>query len=58
MAKELLGEGLLTSEGEFHKRQSRIIQPAFHRTMIESYAPAITGSAHTTDAWLGRWYED
>lgn len=42
MAKELLGEGLLTSEGEFHKRQSRIIQPAFHRKMIESYAPAMT----------------
>ena len=42
MAKELLGEGLLTSEGEFHKRQSQIIQPAFHRKMIESYAPAMT----------------
>lgn len=42
MAKELIGEGLLTSEGEFHKRQSRIIQPAFHRKMLESYAPAIT----------------
>ena len=45
MAKELLGEGLLTSEGEFHKCQSRIIQPAFHRNMIESYAPAITKCA-------------
>ncbi|MEX2231042.1 MAG: cytochrome P450 [Cyclobacteriaceae bacterium] len=42
MAKELLGEGLLTSEGEFHKRQSRMIQPAFHRNMIESYTPAMT----------------
>jgi cytochrome P450 len=42
MAKELLGEGLLTSEGDFHKRQSRLIQPAFHRSMIESYVPALT----------------
>ncbi|MFI5129755.1 MAG: cytochrome P450 [Chitinophagales bacterium] len=42
MAKQLLGEGLLTSEGEFHKRQSRIIQPAFHRNMLESYVPAMT----------------
>ena len=42
MAKKLLGEGLLTSEGEFHKRQSHIIQPAFHRKMIESYAPDMT----------------
>jgi cytochrome P450 len=41
MAKELLGEGLLTSEGDFHKRQSRIIQPAFHRNMIESFVPAM-----------------
>jgi cytochrome P450 len=41
MAKELLGEGLLTSEGEFHKRQSRLIQPAFHRNMIESFVPAM-----------------
>ncbi len=42
MAKELLGEGLLTSEGEFHKRQSRLIQPAFHRNAIESCATAMT----------------
>jgi cytochrome P450 len=42
MAKELLGEGLLTSEGDFHKRQSRLIQPAFHRDMIELYASAMT----------------
>lgn len=42
MAKELLGEGLLTSEGEFHKRQSRIIQPAFHRKMLKVYAPVMT----------------
>ncbi len=42
MAKEILGEGLLTSEGEFHDRQSRIIQPAFHRKMLESYSSSIT----------------
>lgn len=42
MAKKLLGEGLLTNEGEFHKRQSRIIQPAFHSKMMNAYAPAMT----------------
>lgn len=42
MAKQLIGDGLLTSEGEFHKRQARIIQPAFHRKKVESYAPVIT----------------
>lgn len=41
MAKELLGDGLLTSEGEFHKRQSRVIQPAFHHKMMNTYAPAM-----------------
>jgi len=52
MVKELLGEGLLTSEGEFHKHQSRIIQPAFHRNMIESYAPSITKCA---TRMMNRW---
>src|SRR5687767_1352418 len=37
-AKNLLGQGLLTSEGEFHLRQRRMIQPAFHRTRIAEYA--------------------
>lgn len=37
-AKGLLGEGLLTSEGEAHLRQRRMIQPAFHRTRIAEYA--------------------
>src|SRR5690349_13352955 len=29
--RELLGNGLLTSEGDFWLRQRRFIQPAFHR---------------------------
>lgn len=37
-AKKLLGEGLLTSEGKFHLRQRRMIQPAFHRQRINNYA--------------------
>lgn len=37
-AKRLLGNGLLTSEGEFHKRQRRMSQPAFHRERIAGYA--------------------
>ena len=40
-AKTLLGEGLLTSEGEFHLRQRRMIQPAFHRTRIAEYAKSM-----------------
>jgi cytochrome P450 len=37
-AKRMLGEGLLTSEGEFHLRQRRLAQPAFHRHRIFGYA--------------------
>jgi cytochrome P450 len=40
-AKKLLGEGLLTSEGEFHLRQRRMIQPSFHRQRIADYAGAM-----------------
>ena len=40
-AKGLLGEGLLTSEGEAHLRQRRMIQPAFHRNRIAEYASSM-----------------
>ncbi|MCY7376584.1 MAG: cytochrome P450, partial [Pyrinomonadaceae bacterium] len=40
-AKGLLGEGLLTSEKEFHLRQRRMIQPAFHRARISGYAESM-----------------
>jgi cytochrome P450 len=36
-AKMLLGEGLLTSEGEAHLRQRRLAQPAFHRARVAAY---------------------
>ena len=37
-SKRFLGEGLLTSEGEIHRRQRRLVQPAFHRSRITGYA--------------------
>src|SRR4030095_8201623 len=36
-AKFILGEGLLTSEGEVHVRQRRLAQPAFQRQRIPTY---------------------
>src|SRR5215467_5882920 len=37
-AKRMLGNGLLTSEGDYHHRQRRLAQPAFHRDRIARYA--------------------
>ena len=51
-AKRLLGEGLLTSEGEFHRRQRRLAQPAFHRQRIASYAAVMTDyAARVREGW-------
>ncbi|MBX5468000.1 MAG: cytochrome P450 [Firmicutes bacterium] len=36
--RPVLGNGLLTSEGEFWQRQRRLAQPAFHRDRLASYA--------------------
>jgi cytochrome P450 len=45
VAKRLLGEGLVTSEGEYHDRQRRLIQPTFHPTRIKGYGDIITSHA-------------
>jgi cytochrome P450 len=41
-AKILLGQGLLTSEGKFHLRQRRLVQPAFHRDRLAGYAAVMS----------------
>ncbi|MGI8812091.1 MAG: cytochrome P450 [Pyrinomonadaceae bacterium] len=53
-AKNLLGEGLLTSEGAFHLRQRRMIQPAFHRSRIAEYARSMVEFAEKTS---GKWVD-
>ncbi len=50
--KKVFGEGLLTSEGDFHHRQRRLIQPAFHHDRIRAYADIITGyEERLTKGW-------
>jgi cytochrome P450 len=48
--KILLGEGLITSDGEAHKRGRRIAAPAFHRQRIQRYAGQIVELAHALSA--------
>jgi cytochrome P450 len=50
--KILLGEGLITSDGEKHNRGRRIAAPAFHRRRIEGYAGQIvTLAANLREQW-------
>ncbi len=48
----VLGNGLLTSEGEFWLKQRRIAQPAFHRARIAGFA---TDMAALTERMCERW---
>lgn len=44
-AKRVVGEGLVTSEGEFHKKQRKLIQPLFLPKKISSYGAVMTDRA-------------
>jgi cytochrome P450 len=50
--ERLLGKGLLTSNGAFHLRQRRLVQPAFHRERIAGYAATMVRRAETFAAGL------
>jgi enediyne biosynthesis protein E7 len=39
--KILLGNGIMTSEGDFWRRQRRMMQPSFHRRVIEQFSTLI-----------------
>src|ERR671916_2074964 len=50
-----LCEGLLTSEGEFWRRQRRLAQPAFHRKRVAAYGEVMAAFA---ERMLKRWREE
>ena len=50
--KRVLGQGLLTSEGELWRRQRKLAQPAFHRERMDGFAQTM---ARATAEMLARW---
>ena len=53
--KRVLGEGLVTSEGEFWRRQRRLAQPAFHKEKLAGFARTMAeDTAAMLEAWQAR----
>lgn len=52
--KILLGDGLITSDGEVHKRQRRIAAPAFHRQRVQAYGSMMVDRA---SAMRAKWQD-
>jgi cytochrome P450 len=45
LARVMLGDGLLTAEGEHHLRHRKLIQPVFYRDRLAGYARTVTECA-------------
>lgn len=52
ISRSVLGNGLITSEGELWQRQRRLIQPAFHRERTSAYGKVMV---EETCRMLDRW---
>ena len=52
-ARRLMGDGLLTSEGEAHRVQRRRLQPAFCRHQLARYGELVSGVAARATASCG-----
>lgn len=50
--KRLLGTGLLTSQGNYHRRHKRMLAPAFHRELVRQWGSTIiTQSVRLRNRW-------
>ncbi|MEU8637695.1 cytochrome P450 [Amycolatopsis sp. NPDC048633] len=52
--RELTGDSLLTSTYETHRRQRRLMQPAFRRAQVRAYTPTMN---RMIDAVLAQWHD-
>ncbi len=50
--RRVLGNGLLTSGGEFWRRQRKLVQPAFHQERVATYAEVMV---EYTERMLASW---
>lgn len=53
--EQVIGHGLLTLDGDDWKRHRRMIQPAFNRAALRSYAETMV---HETERLVARWPTD
>jgi cytochrome P450 len=52
LMKRFLGEALLTTDGDTHRAQRRLVQPAFHKKRVEGYAAIMTRQTlEMLDGW-------
>ena len=53
--KLVLGEGLVTSEGDTWRKQRKLVQPAFHRERLAGFAQSMaTDTASMLERWAAR----
>ncbi len=53
--KILLGNGIMTSEGDFWRKQRRMMQPAFHRRIIDQFTALISEvNTRTMERWAAK----
>ncbi|CAG8784791.1 5274_t:CDS:2, partial [Racocetra fulgida] len=51
--KELVGEGIILSEGDVHKRQRKMMSPSFSFTNVKEMTPTFVQAGHNLkDIWM------